>query len=57
MKRSMAGEIVATGEHDARLRPKCLYGGAMWTHPITMARVMADEGAEIGKKVTRWVNM
>jgi hypothetical protein len=32
-------------------------GGAMWTHPITMARVMADEGAEIGKKVTRWVNM
>jgi hypothetical protein len=27
MKRSMAGEIVATGEHDARLRPKCLYGG------------------------------
>jgi len=32
-------------------------GGAMWTQPPGMARVMADEGAEIGKKVMQWANM
>ena len=30
-KKSIADEIAATGEPDAQLRPKCLYGdGARW---------------------------
>ena len=56
MKRSMAGEIAAAG---ARGSTEMLMwgGGALELASLAMARVMADEGAEIGKKVIQWVNM
>lgn len=60
MKRSMANGIAAAGECDRAFFDRNAYkggGGAVELVSLAMARVMADEGAEIGKKVTRWVNM
>lgn len=55
MKISMAGEIAAAGAFGST--EMLMWGGALELAPLAMARVMADEGAEIGKKVTQWANM
>ena len=56
MKRSMAGEIAAAGAPWVD-RNAYVGGGAVELAPLSMLRIMLDEGAEIGKKVTQWANM
>ena len=56
MKRSMADMIAAAG---ARGSTEMLMwrGDAVELVPLRVLRIMADEGVEIRKKVTQWVNM
>ena len=55
MKRSVAGEIAAAGACGST--EMLMRGwGVVELSPLAMTRVMADEGSEIGKKVTQWAD-